>query len=150
MRQLILIVLIIGFSIANAAPSPFSFDKKVKPHASEKYVRAVHEELPTNNASIETIRYRIVEGMLKTRGRVWTYEGEGDNFILARFDYRGNTTVMRIEYDEQLVQLKYHDAIGDFVCKNLRSNGICYENARGYYNYTKNLRTSILLQMQAI
>jgi hypothetical protein len=73
------------------------------------------------------------------------YESEGDGYILARFDYRGNTTVMRIEYSEKLVQLKYHGAIYDFVCGNL-VDGICYKNQRGYYNYTKNLRASIAQQ----
>lgn len=148
MRLTILLLLALGFGAASAGPAPLVIDKKAKPKTSSKNILAVHEEIHTNTTDLREIRYRIVEGMLKTRGRIWTYDGEGDGYILARFDYRGNIQVMRIEYNEQYVQLKYHSAYNDLVCKNL-IDGICYDNARGYYNYTKNLRASIAEQFQA-
>ena len=146
MRLLILVIFVLACAVANAEPSPLEIQKSVKKRSSDKNIRAVHLEIPTNTTDIGTIRHRIVLGMLATKGRAWMFEGEGDGYILARFDYRGNTTVMRIEYNEQLVQLKYHGAIHDFVCVNLVDD-ICYKNQRGYFNYTKNLRTSIAQQL---
>ncbi len=92
--------------------------------------------------STKHTRLAIIDGMLNTKGIAWVFEGEGEGYILARFDYRGDTNVIRIEFDEKLVQLKYHDALGDYICKN-NIDGICYRNGRGYYNYIKNLRKSI-------
>ena len=57
---------------------------------------------------------------------------------------------MRIEYDENFVQLKYHDAIGKTVCENLRPDGICYKGSRGFYNYTLKLRESISRALRLI
>lgn len=146
MRRIFIVALATLISVANAEPGPLQFDRNVKNHSKEKYVRAVHQEIVTDTSNIDDIRYRILQGMLFTPGRVWTYEGEGDGYILARFDYREIITVMRIEYDERLVQLKYHDAGPASRCETLADNGICYKNGRAYYNYTKNLRTSISLQ----
>ena len=147
MRLLIILVFAFGLGAASAEPTPLVIDSKVKPRSSKGHIEAVHLEIPTNTSDLREIRLRIVDGMLKTRGRIWTFVGEGDGYILARFYYRGNTTVMRIEYNEQLVQLKYHGAYRGFVCENL-VEGVCYKNHRGYYNYTKNLRASILQQLQ--
>ncbi|MCL1036014.1 hypothetical protein L2750_02450 [Shewanella submarina] len=130
-----------------AKPVPLVIDSSAKPKSFERYINAVHKEIPVNGKSVGQIRYAIFEGMLKTKGFSWVYEGEGDGYILARFDYRGDTNVMRIEYDEDYVQLKYHAALGDYVCKNLIED-ICYKNGRGYYNYIKNLRKSIHQQLK--
>ncbi|MCE9679032.1 hypothetical protein LZP69_07550 [Shewanella sp. AS1] len=130
-----------------AQPSPLSIKESVKFKSSDRYIRAVHQEIETRNIGLDKTRYAILMGMLKTRGFAWIYDGEGEGYILARFDYRGDTNVMRIEYDESLVQLKYQDALGDFQCENL-IEGICYKNDRGYYNYIKNLRASIAQQLQ--
>jgi len=87
--------------------------------------------------------------MLSTKGYKWLFEGEGQGYILARFDYRGDTNIMRIEYNKSLVQLKYHSAWGDYVCKKLVDD-ICYKNSRGYYNYIKNLRKSIVAKLNLL
>ncbi|WP_394204651.1 hypothetical protein [Shewanella waksmanii] len=134
-------------AIIQAAPAKFDVNKNIKPKSSDRYILAVHKEIETNNIGLEKTRYAILEGMLTTKGFAWVYDGEGDGYILARFDYRGDTNVMRIEYDESLVQLKYHQALGDYQCKNLVDD-ICYKNGRGYYNYIKNLRVSIAKQIQ--
>ena len=128
-------------------PSILKIDKSKKPFSSEKYINAVHKEIPTYTDDLNRIRYAILEGMLRTKGYAWVFEGEGDGYILARFDYRGDINVMRIEYNQSMVQLKYHDAFGDLVCKNLVDD-ICYDNRRGYYNYIKNLRRSIETQLK--
>ncbi|GIU29236.1 hypothetical protein [Shewanella sp. MBTL60-007] len=129
-----------------AAPTTLEINDKIKPKSSDRYIRAVHKEIETGTNDLDKIRYGILEGMLTTKGFAWVYQGEGDGYILARFDYRGDTNVMRIEYDQSLVQLKYHDALGDYVCKKLVDD-ICYKNSRGYYNYIKNLRNSISKQL---
>lgn len=130
---------------SRARPMPLDLDKSVKNSSSKRYIRAVHLEIPMNTSDLQRIRLGIIDGMLRTKGRIWTYEGEGDGYYLARFDYRGNAVIVRIEYNEQFVQLKYESAFGDMVCEN-NIDGICYKNARNYYNYTKNLRAAILQQ----
>lgn len=141
-------LLLLGLSTSvAAAPSMLEIKSNIKPKSSDRYIRAVHKEIETNNIGLEKTRYAILEGMLSTKGFPWVYDGEGDGYILARFDYRGDTNVIRVEYDESLVQLKYHDALGDYQCKNLIDD-ICYKNGRGYYNYIKNLRVSIAKQVQ--
>ncbi|MEZ9198021.1 hypothetical protein [Shewanella sp. 10N.286.54.B9] len=132
-----------------AAPEVLQVDDNIKPKSFDRYIRAVHKEIETGSNDINKIRYAILEGMLVTKGFAWVYQGEGDGYILARFDYRGDTNVMRIEYDQSLVQLKYHAALGDYICKNLVDD-ICYKNSRGYYNYVKNLRNSISKQLQRL
>ncbi|MCG9720787.1 hypothetical protein [Shewanella sp. Isolate7] len=130
-----------------AQPSTLTIKQNTKPKSSDRYISAVHKEIETNNIGLEKTRYAILMGMLNTKGFAWVYDGEGEGYILARFDYRGDTNVMRIEYDESLVQLKYQDALGDYQCANL-IEGICYKNGRGYYNYIKNLRASIARQLK--
>ncbi|CAM3462575.1 hypothetical protein [Shewanella pealeana] len=129
-----------------AVPTTLEINDNIKPKSSNRYIRAVHQEIETGTDDLNKVRYAILEGMLVTKGFAWVYQGEGDGYILARFDYRGDTNVMRIEYGASLVQLKYHDALGDYVCKKLVED-ICYKNSRGYYNYIKNLRNSISKQL---
>lgn len=140
-------LLMLNIDFAFAAPSKLIFDDSIKPRTYEKYVKAVHEEMYTSTDQLDKIRYQILQGMLTTRGYRWLFDGEGKGFILARFTYRGDTNVIRIEYNKSMVQLKYHDALGDFKCKK-NVEGICYKNARGYYNYIKNLRKSINAQLK--
>lgn len=135
-------------SSLQAEPVPLEI-KKVKPKSSDRYINAVHKEIVTTTDDLNKIRYAILEGMLTTKGIAWLYDGEGEGYILARFTYRGDTNVMRIEYNQSLVQLKYHDALGDYECKNLIDD-ICYKNGRGYYNYIKNLRKSIARQLMRL
>ena len=142
--------LVCCFSIGTlAAPAVLTIDKKVKPRKSEKYIYWVHQEIQSPSDNLYAIKHAILQGMLMTRGYKWLYEGEGDGYILARFDYRGDTNIVRIEYDEDMVQLKYHSAWGDFKCTKL-VDGICYHNRTGYYKYIRNLRTSIAQQIAAL
>jgi hypothetical protein len=110
----------------------------------------VHLEIPTNTSDVQKIRFAIIEGMLQTKGRAWTFEGEGDGYILARFDYRGHTIVMRIEYNQELIQLKYHAGSEAYECRTMVGDGICYKNHKNYYSYTGNMRNSVQRQMQLL
>jgi len=132
-----------------AEPSVLEINQKIKKKSYDRYINAVHKEIDVNGKSIPAIKYAILDGMLRTKGYKWALEGEGDGFILARFDYRGDTNIMRIEYNDSLVQLKYHQAWGDYECKKLIDD-ICYKNGRGYYNYIKNLRSSIARQVSVL
>jgi hypothetical protein len=150
MKQILILVLLGWAAGALGDPAPLVIDKSKKGRASDKTIEAVHLEIATGTTDLRKIRLAIVNGMLETRGRVWTYEGEGDGYILARFDYRGHIMVSRIEFNQELVQLKYHGASEAFQCENLQEDGVCYDNHRGYFNYTKNLRTSIMCNLQLI
>lgn len=135
--------------LSQAEPSILSVDKSIKPKSSTKKISSVHQEIKVKADNIHSVKYAILEGMLTTHGYKWVFEGEGDGYVLARFDYRGDTNIIRIEYTQQLIQLKYHQAWGDFVCKNLVDD-ICYKNSRGYYKYFRNLRNSIVKQVTAL
>ena len=135
---------------ALAEPAPLVVNTSKSGRASVDTISAVHLEIPTGTTDLKKIRLGIVDGMMLTKGRVWTYEGEGDGYILARFDYRGLIIVIRIEYDQDLVQLKYYRASKGLECSNLQPDGICYKNHRNYYNYTKNLRASIIRQLRVV
>jgi hypothetical protein len=143
MKNILLLVLLGWAAEALADPEPLVLPKSGRGRASNGDIEAVHQEIATGTTDLKTIQLAIVRGMLETKGRAWTYEGEGDGFILARFDYRGHTIVTRIEYDQALVQVKFHGGSEAYQCENLQENGVCYKNHRGFFNYTKNLRASI-------
>jgi len=144
--RIALIAFLACCGVAMAAPERLVFDKNVRNRTNASPIKKVHLEIPTNTTDRVKIRYAIIQGMIRTKGRTWTFEGEGDSYILARFDYRGHTIIMRIEYDGELIQLKYHGGSEAYECKNLVADGICYKNHKNYYGYTGNLRTSILRQ----
>jgi len=150
MKHVLLFVFLSWCAVTLADPAPLVIDKSIKGKSSNRYIRAVHLHMETGTSDLNEIRRAIMRGMLQASGRAWTYEGEGDGYILARFDYRGLITVMRIEYDQELVQLKYHSAIGGTECQNLRPDGICYKGARGFYNYTLKLREGISRELRLI
>jgi RNA:NAD 2'-phosphotransferase (TPT1/KptA family) len=150
MKRLGIIALLACTGLAMAAPSPLVVDKKVKKSVKAKHIEAVHLEIPTGTLDLAKIRYAIVQGMMLTKGRVWTYEGEDDGSIRARFDYRGHTIAVRIEYNEELVQIKFHGGSEAYQCEVLVDDGICYRNHKNYYKYTPNLRASIAQQLQAL
>lgn len=135
--------------LAIAEPIALVIDKSVKPRSFDYKINAVHKEMSVSADNLASVKLAILEGMLRTKGYKWLFEGEGEGYILARFDYRGDTNIMRIEYNKTLVQLKYHYAWGDYVCENLVDD-ICYKNSRGYYNYIKNLRKSISAQLNLL
>ncbi len=136
--------------VALAEPAPLVIDKKVRNRSGPGAIKDVHLEIPTNTADLVKIRYAIIQGMLQTKGRAWTFEGEGDGFILARFDYRGHTIAMRIEYNQELIQLKYYAGSEAYECKTLVADGICYKNHKNYFSYTGNMRSSIVRQARLL
>lgn len=150
MKRLGIIALLACTGLAMAAPTPLVVDKSVKKSVREKHIKAVHLEIPTGTSDLAKIRYAIVQGMMLTKGRVWTFDGEDDGSILARFDYKGHTIAVRIEYDEELVQIKFHGGSEAYHCQVLVDDGICYRNHDNYYKYTPNLRISIAQQLQAL
>ena len=147
----ILVVVLLGWAAGSLAdPAPLVIDKSSRGRASDSKIESVHQEIATGTTDLRKIRLAIINGMLETQGRTWTYEGEGDGYILARFDYRGHTIVSRIEYNQELVQLKFHGGSESYECENLQEDGVCYKNHRGYFNYTKNLRASIARNLQLV
>jgi len=150
MRNILIVVLLGWAAGALADPGPLVIDKSGRGRTSDGNIKAVHQEIATGTTDLRKIQLAIVNGMIQTKGRAWTYEGEGDGYILARFDYRGHTIVTRIEYNQALVQLKFHGGSEAYECENLQENGVCYKNHKGYFNYTKNLRASIERNLQLV
>ena len=150
MRNILIVVLVSWTTVALADPGPLVIDKSKRGRESDRHIEAVHQEIATGTTDLRKIRLAIVNGMLETKGRAWTYDGEGEGYILARFDYRGHTIVTRIEYNQELVQLKFHGGTEAYECEILQEDGICTKNHKGYFNYTKNLRTSIASNLQFV
>ena len=143
MKNILIVVLLSWTAGALGDPGPLVIDKSKRGRTSDGNIEAVHQEIATGTTDLRKIQLAIVNGMLETKGRTWTYDGEGDGYILARFDYRGHTIVSRIEYNQAYVQLKFHAGSEAYECENLQEDGVCYKNHKGYFNYTKNLRASI-------
>jgi hypothetical protein len=143
MKNVLILVLLGWAAQAMADPGPLEIPKSGRGRVSTGDIEAVHKEMRTGTSDLKAIQLAIVRGMLETKGRAWTYEGEGDGYILARFDYRGHTIVTRIEYNQDLVQVKFHAGSEAYQCENLQESGACFKNHKGFFNYTKNLRASI-------
>ncbi len=150
MKNILIVMLLSWSASAIGDPGPLVIDKSSKGRASDSKIESVHQEIATGTTDLRKIQLAIVNGMLETKGRTWTYEGEGDGYILARFDYRGHTIVVRIEYNQEFVQLKFHGGSEAYECENLQEDGVCYKNHKGYFNYTKNLRISIASNLQLV
>ncbi len=150
MKNILVVVLLSWSAGALGDPAPLVIDKSSRGRASDGKIESVHQEITTGTTDLRKIRLAIINGMLETKGRAWTYEGEGAGYILARFDYRGHTIVSRIEFNQALVQLKYHGGSEAYECENLQEDGVCYKNHKGYFNYTQNLRISIARNLQLV
>ncbi|CAH0991315.1 hypothetical protein SIN8267_01418 [Sinobacterium norvegicum] len=142
-------ILMLSTMAVMAQPQVLVIDSKLWPKSPDRYINKVHREISVQGLSAAQIRFVILEGMVTTRGYAWQYEGEGDGFILARFDYRGDTNIMKVAFNNNMIQLQYDQAWGDLVCKN-NVEGICYKNAGGYYKYVRNLRNSIEQQAKQL
>ncbi|MFL0796639.1 MAG: hypothetical protein K6L73_04025 [Cellvibrionaceae bacterium] len=145
MKIFLTLIALIASQSALGTPSILVIDKKFKkeePVLSE-LIKDAHTEIQHTQKNKESIRYAILQGMLSTKDYKWAYEEEGENFILARMDYKGNILIVRIEYSYTLVQLKFHLGTKGFKCKYLTEEGICHNNRKKYYAYIKHLRNSI-------
>ena len=144
--RMTIVVPVLFTATLQAEPSALVVDEKAKPKVRSSHIAAVHEEIENPSGSREMARLAVLKGMLNTKGMDWLYEGEGPGYILARWDYRGDTIILRVEYNQNLIQIKYEDGNSGYECENL-IEGICYENTRGYYNYLKNFRIAIVNQL---
>ncbi len=123
-----------------AAPSFLTLDKKQTKRNSSKILVA-HQAI-THNLSMEELRFAILEATISNFNIKWVLEDEGPGFMTFRWDYRADAILTRIEFNESLIQMKYENAFGDFVCQN-NIDGICYKNDSDYYLYMKRLRLSL-------
>lgn len=140
--------------LAAAAPEPivWEFEEGSRVTSGELAVRRVHDimEPQSPDVSESQMRYALLQGMINTKGYAWRLEGEGPGYILARFDHRLRTIVMRIEYTTAAAQLKLHSTSPRFPCRNLTDDGVCLKHVYSYYNYAKNLRFSINKMIQEL
>ncbi|AZQ11699.1 hypothetical protein [Shewanella khirikhana] len=140
---------LLGSAAAQAAPGMLNIDQSINGKTSDKYIRVVHQEIPAEGRSAPELRLGILQGMINTKGFSWVYDGEGDGYIMARFDYRGDVVLLRIEYDDKYVQIKHEKSSNDLVCTK-PVDGICYKADKSYYKYIKNLRLSIVNELNKV
>ncbi|TQF70311.1 hypothetical protein [Pseudoalteromonas luteoviolacea] len=140
MKRLIalLSVAVLSYStISSAAPTPFEY-KDLRKGASEKKMRSIYSLIKHSSDNPQEVRLAILNAMSQTKGTPWLLEGEGDGYILARWDYKGHAIIHRIEYDEKAVQIKYDGGVNDYKCELLVDN-YCYKTHRNYYKYNISL-----------
>jgi len=144
MANLFMIALL-GLSLSlstQAQISPLKIDKSQK-KTKDKYIKSAHGVIK-HQSSREEVRFAILSASLSRKGVKWLLEEDGENFLILRWDHREEVIYTKVEFDEQYIQLKYVDAYDDYHCEN-NIEGICYKNeSRKYYNYMKELRTSII------
>lgn len=144
MKKLCLLLALVGASGATLAdPAPLVIDNSVNGMGNPRHIKNVHRELKTGGKGLDSIRAAIRSAMSEAKGGPWIEQDEGEGFILARMQYRDNSMTLRIEYNEEFVQLKYFDATNLYVCEIVVDDGICYKNYRDYYGFAQNLRGSI-------
>ena len=148
-KNVAFILSLLGISFANASPIKLVInDHDNKKNAKEKLIFSAHKEIP-HNLSIAKLRFALLEAAISNIKIKWVLEEEGENYMLFRWDYRGDAIISRVEFNESLIQMKYENAFGDFVCKK-NVKGICYKNYDSdYYLYMKRFRTSILDTIKA-
>jgi len=138
-------IALLGLSLSlstQAQISPLKIDKSQK-KTKDKYIQSAHAVIKHQSSQAE-VRFAILSASLSSKGVKWLLEEDGENFLILRWDHREEVIYTKVEFDEQYIQLKYVDAYDDYHCEN-NIEGICYKNeSRKYYNYMKELRTSII------
>jgi hypothetical protein len=136
-------VVVLGLSLsAEAQLSPLKIDKSQKKTKS-KYIFSAHRVIK-HHSSQEEVRFAILSAALTSKNIKWLLEEDGGNFLVLRWDHRGDVIYTKVEFDEQYIQLKYVDSYEDYHCQN-NVDGICYKNeSRKYYKYMSELRLSII------
>lgn len=144
MRFLIPSLLVMCSLLGCSTPAP------TEPGAREMsmHTRNVHMAIPVASDDLSQVRLAVLVAMQKAARAKWILEGEDANSILARFDYRGGTIILRVSYSTSQIKLLYEDANGGFECEDLEE-GICYSAARKYFGYSKRLRQSIIKYLKA-
>ena len=139
----LVLAFLLGFSFqAQSAPSTLKIDQNQKNMVSDRYLRDAHG-LVKHDLSLDEVRFVILNAALNNKGVKWILEEDGESYMVLRWDYGETVIYSRVEYDGQHIQLKYFDAHGDFKCFN-NIDGICYRNQnKDFYEYMKQLRTSI-------
>lgn len=123
---------------AIAAPEPFVYKRPAKGAASKSKMQDVYDLIPNPSGSAAKARLAILTGMLNTKGTSWLLLGEGDGYVLARWDYKGHTIFHRIEYTADAVQIKYAGGLNDYSCQMLEGD-YCYKTHKNYYKYNVSL-----------
>lgn len=144
----IFLSLLLGSSVSAAELTPFVFDTSIAPRnrSRESHIRAAHEAIENVRGNRHAARLAILYSMDGKTGARWTMEEEGLGYLIARNDIKGNTMLVRVEYDERYIQIKFHHGFDDFHCENLIGD-YCYDNHRHYYNFVSRLRKSIITQL---
>lgn len=129
-----------------AEPAPLKLETKFR-DASKKYLRKAHEPIK-HTLSQDELRFVLLEASITNSKIKWVLEHEGDGYMVFRWDYDGfgkkpSYILTRVEFNNNLLQMKYAGAVGEYGCQRL-DDGICYRNKKDYYAFMGRLKKSIL------
>ena len=110
-------------------------------------VRSIHAPIPTLGASLQGAKLAILYALLKNKDIKWMYESETKNSIMARWDYRGDSVLANIVYDQNQIQIHFVDGSADMTCQDLEA-GVCHKNSGAYFNYIPHLRKAITREIR--
>ncbi len=122
---------------SHAEPTVFEY-QKVSGGVSAKKMKAIYDLIPNPTGNSKKARLAILKGMQQTKGVAWLVEGEGDGYVLARWDYKGHAIIHRIEYNDDAVQIKFAGGVNDYQCA-IQKGDFCYKTHRNYYKYNRSL-----------
>lgn len=124
---------------------PFQFDHSIASgdRSKESQITAAHEVIQNTTGNRHAARFAIISSMSGKTGARWTMEEDGEGYVIARNDIKGNTLLVKIAYSEQYIQIKYHYGFDDFQCEQLVGE-YCYDSHRHYFNFVARLRKSII------
>jgi len=107
------------------------------------YIINAHQAIQHTLPSTNHIRAALLDATYNNKKLRWTFEEEGEDFLIVRWDYAKETIIVRIEYNNELIQIKYLDASEEYECEQA-FQGICYQNNDdNYFEYVARLRKSI-------
>ncbi|MBC7983667.1 MAG: hypothetical protein H7Y02_07435 [Candidatus Obscuribacterales bacterium] len=142
--KLLALAALCAASVCSAEIGPLVLDNTIssKGRTPNKHIVAAHDALPNIAGTSAAARLAILYSLTGRAGEMFYLEGEGDNYVDARFDTKRNPLWLRIEYSDKYIQIRYLDGQKDFVC-TINRDGICYNNHDHFYHYAAYLRKSI-------
>ncbi len=152
--QCLLFFLVINFlPSVNAAPQNktlntnlFHKNKSLRP--KKQTLNTVFGRKAHGQTAVSMARGIILEAGFNNEDIKWFIEQQGEGFIDLRWDYDKSWIVVRIDFDEEHLQINHRFSNKDYKCYRL-DNGICYAAGNSYYKVLQRLSSSLDKFIQA-